>query len=319
MAGRKPCPKVWARRAEVARLRAEGFSRRGIANRLGVQPNTVSADLRAIRNPTPADKRREDVAARKRAEVAKIRDRRRFKQAPVATGEIGRLAPPEVERTIFPNTVAGPADAPDEPILKDGQHSSKIGGDVLIGHLRGAKIFTLTLEERATCPRSCGHWCSCYGNGMPHARRWAGGPDFEARLAHEVADLCARHSRVLIRLHILGDFYSPAYVRLWGALLRAHEGLWTFGFTGWPESSGIGAEIARTRGRFGARFSIRHSGRSGRWGSFTIDFPTERNRLGDAVVCPEQRHAIEAPERRTHCGSCGLCWAGDAPIVFIEH
>ena len=48
-----------------------------------------------------------------------------------------------------------------ENVLKCGRNNSKIGGDVLVGRLRGARIFTLTLEERATCPRSCAMWRAC--------------------------------------------------------------------------------------------------------------------------------------------------------------
>lgn len=58
--------------------------------------------------------------------------------------------------------------------------------------------------------------------------------------------------------------------------------------------------------------------------SFTLPFPTDRPMIGDAVVCPEQRDAMNGSERATHCGSCGLCWktGGNAtgrPIAFVEH
>jgi hypothetical protein len=89
---------------------------------------------------------------------------------------------------------------------------AKIGGDVLVGRLKGARIFTLTLEERATCPRSCAHLAGCYGNAMPHPVRWQADDAFEDRLSMEIAELCAAHDTVLVRLHILGDFYSARYV-----------------------------------------------------------------------------------------------------------
>jgi hypothetical protein len=46
--------------------------------------------------------------------------------------------------------------------------------------------------------------------------------------------------------------------------------------------------------------------------------------IGDAVVCPEQRDAMNGSERGIHCGSCGLCWktggsATGRPIAFVEH
>src|SRR5690606_37043752 len=49
-------------------------------------------------------------------------------------------------------------------LLVSGYNNVKIGNDVRKGLFRGYRIFTLTLEERATCPRSCANWTSCYGN-----------------------------------------------------------------------------------------------------------------------------------------------------------
>ena len=36
--------------------------------------------------------------------------------------------------------------------------NKKLGKVVKVGRLQGARIFTLTLEERATCPTTCAHW-----------------------------------------------------------------------------------------------------------------------------------------------------------------
>ncbi|QBF32161.1 hypothetical protein [Thalassococcus sp. S3] len=256
-------------------------------------------------------------AEAKRAQVQHIRDRRRFKDTPIPLGQACVVADADMNGTVFPSRIAQVKEG--KAVLKDGSHNSKIGGDVLVGRLKGARIFTLTLEERATCPSSCAHWRTCYGNAMPHSTRWVHGPALEDRLRVEVAEACAKHALVLIRLHILGDFYSTGYVDLWRELLVAHPNLTVFGFTAWPENTEIGAAIVDARDRFPLRFMIRRSGRTGRWGSFTIDFPTEEKRLGDAIVCPEQREAISAPERKRHCGNCSICWASDAPIVFITH
>jgi hypothetical protein len=122
-----------------------------------------------------------------------------------------------------------------------------------------------------------------------------------------------------VRLHVLGDFYSVEYLALWATLLRLHPGLYIFGFTAHRTNTPIGALISGLRESHHDRFCVRTSGTSGRWGSFTIDFPTEKARLGDAVVCPEQRDANTGGHRNMHCGSCGLCWAVSAPIVFMEH
>lgn len=46
--------------------------------------------------------------------------------------------------------------------------------------------------------------------------------------------------------------------------------------------------------------------------------PTEKRRIGDAVVCPEQAEAMAGPTTR-HCGNCALCWQSDLPIAFVLH
>lgn len=263
-----------------------------------------------------------DKAAARRAraiapKLTRVRDRRRFRQALVPTGEIVRTAPADASGTKFPSRVADPTDG--AAVLKDGASNSKIGGDVLVGRLRGARIFTLTLEERATCPASCPLWRGCYGNSMQWTVRWRHGAALETAIADEVALLIAAHGTILVRLHVLGDFYSTGYVGAWWRLLERWPGLNVFGFTAWGPETEIGGMIAIMRERFGLRAAIRHSGRCMPWGSFTVDFPTERKQIGDALVCPEQRDAMEGSPAGRHCGSCAACWSTDRPIVFVEH
>lgn len=245
---------------------------------------------------------------------ARVRDRRRFKVSPPADGKVKVTAPVTASGTLFPGTVLP---APDDP-LRDGADQVKLGGDVLVGRLRGARIFHLALEERATCPRSCQHWTTCYTNGMPFMKRWRHGPELERALRRQVAALTAT-GPILVRLHSSGDFYSADYVRLWLRLLERHAGLNVFGFTAYRVGTPIGDLIREGRRTFGRRWAIRHSASARRWGSFTIDFPTERKLLGDALVCPEQRHANDGTGKPVHCGSCGACWETDRCIVFVEH
>jgi hypothetical protein len=118
--------------------------------------------------------------------------------------------------------------------LKYGGDNTKLGGIVKKGPLRGAVLYQLTLEERATCWTRCGQWAHCYGNHMPFAKRHVDGPEFRAALECQLAELCSKRAKVLIRLHVLGDFPSPGYVRWWRALLEAHPNLWVFGYTHYP-------------------------------------------------------------------------------------
>ena len=156
-----------------------------------VAPPAPKRRGRPPKNPdaVPIDERKARAAKRALAKLPGVRDRRRFKAGPIANGSYAKTAPADATGTIYPTRVSPVLEG--EAVLKDGAHSSKIGGDVLVGRLRGAKIFTLTLEERATCPRSCRHWVGCYGNAMQAARRWQHGPELIDRLANEVAALCA--------------------------------------------------------------------------------------------------------------------------------
>ena len=324
--GRGPDPIVAIRRDRIAEAVKAGSTVRTICDDLDLPIATVRADLFHLGLKAAPGKRGRQGAfdklkvkkeARAAVHVAKVRDRRRFRTTAVPFGQPSILADADAKGSIFPTRVFKPADL--DHLLVDGANNSKIGGDVLVGWLKGARIVTLTLEERATCPTSCALWRGCYGNAMQYARRAKAGAELEARIRAEVAALCAEHDRVLVRLHVLGDFYSAAYIGLWLELLLLHPGLHIFGFTAHRENTPMGQLIAGVRAQHPARFAVRTSGTSGAWGSFTVDFPTEKPMIGDAVVCPEQRDAMSGGGKGMHCGACGLCWAGSTPIVFVEH
>ena len=218
-------------------------------------------------------------------------------------------------RTLFPGSVQDPADAP--RLLKPGAYSYKLGHRVTKGAWRGMPIFSLTLEERATCPRSCAVWSWCYGNTSPLRARIGHGPAMEARLARELAALQALHPRgFIVRLHMLGDFYSTEYVALWALWLRQFPALRVFGYTAWPASTPIGGAVAwLARGNF-ARFAIRLSSRHvAARHTVVVDSVREAVRRG-AIVCPAQTGATRA------CSTCALCWSPAArgrTNAFLRH
>lgn len=252
---------------------------------------------------------------------AKITDRRRFHVTPPADGMVKNVAAESAEGTIYPTTVYRAGS--DDDVLMDGAFNRKIGGDVMVGRLRGARIFTLSLEERRTCPRSCLHWRSCYGNNMRQAKRWEHGPALEAAIRRQVPREIERHGKILVRLHVLGDFYSLDYLRVWVGLIDAHPDLHVFGFTAHSTNSEIGGAIKRVREAAPDQFAIRTSGETGPMGSWTIDWPTEKKFVGingsAGIVCPEQRDANSGGDREKHCGNCAACWQSEVPVVFIEH
>lgn len=219
-------------------------------------------------------------------------------------------------RSLYGASVVHPALSP--RLLVDGVNQRKIGGRIVKGAWRGLKVYCLTLEERASCPRACHNWAACMGNGMPYARRHVHGRTLERRLIEEVEALSRRRVNArgfAVRLHVLGDFYSPTYVGLWAGLLDAHPGLHLFGFTAWPETSEIGALVAQLNRGWPDRCHIRFSARdTGPDRAITIDAPSTKPE--GAIICPVQTGASDC------CGTCGLCWAKPArakTIAFLRH
>jgi hypothetical protein len=165
--------------------------------------------------------------------------------------------------TIYPATISQPRRGGDDSwALKSAENTSKIGGQISKGKWRGFPAYTLTLEERATCPTSCRHWRSCYGNKMPWTERMGAGPDLEWRLVREIALLDIDHpDGFAVRLHNLGDFYSVRYVELWGTLLERHSGLNVWGYAArWevkddPIAAALVALVKIHWNRFAIRFS----------------------------------------------------------------
>ena len=210
-------------------------------------------------------------------------------------------------RTLFPSTVV---DAEMSPrLLVEGKNQRKIGNAVVKGRWKGMPIFTLTLEERATCPRTCKVWSECYGNRMHMARRHRDDGWLMTMLSFELEELAAKHPHgFVVRLHILGDFYSVEYARFWDRMLGTLPSLRIFGFTAHAPSSEIGRRLVRMNVT-GDRCWIRFSGDLGAMGSLVI----ADARASVHVLCPAQTGKTDC------CGTCGLCWTMQKPIEFERH
>jgi len=222
------------------------------------------------------------------------------------------LAPADATGTRFPTRVL-PISAMGS-ILVSGHSNVKIGRDVRKGKLRGYRIFTLSLEERATCPTSCEHWRSCYGNAMPFAKRVDHrDPAFLPALAEEI-DMLMRKPwpGVLIRLHALGDFYSPEYVGFWRRMLVKHQKLALYGYTARNNEDDIGPAVFALRRDFGLRAMIRSSN-GARHNLATVSIKTEADCPSNAFVCPEQTGKTRC------CATCAACWSTTKNVAFLEH
>jgi len=243
---------------------------------------------------------------------------RRFESFAVEPDKVQAMVPSDpaaVEgRTRFPSTVVAPEDSP--RLLVSGQNHRKLGHRATKGPWRGIPIYALTLEERATCPRTCHHWLDCYGNAMHWSRRHKHGDALVARLRDEVEVLHKKHGRLAVRLHVLGDFYSQGYAREWLWMLNDYAGLHLFGFTAHHERSPVGDVVNAMNHLFEGRCAIRFSHTvSGPGRAITID-QKARGKIDAGIVCPAQTGDTEC------CATCGLCWAPaahDETIVFIRH
>jgi hypothetical protein len=217
-------------------------------------------------------------------------------------------------RTIYPTTVRA---GRDRWALKSGNNAKKIGSEILKGKWKNFPVFTLTLEERRTCPTTCHHWRSCFGNKMDLADRVASGPDLIWRLEREVALLEMRHpTGFAVRLHVLGDFFSVEYVQFWHTLLERHPALHVFGFTArWdaandPIAAALVALVKQQWDRFAIRFSNAPSPFAAP-ATISIEHPYQKPSA--AILCPEQVGKTES------CSTCGLCWASTRRIAFLQH
>ena len=170
-------------------------------------------------------------------------------------------------------------------------------------------MFSLTLEERNTCPKDCVHWDDCYGNGMGFAYRFKHGKTLEKRIAIELQKLSKKYVYgFVVRLHILGDFYSAAYVNFWREMMKSYPMLRVFGYTARWKKDPIGKALENIRSEFSERWWIRVSRND-------TDLLLSANSIPSAISipCPQQTGKTES------CLTCGICWKMQKPVYFQSH
>lgn len=146
---------------------------------------------------------------------------------------------------------------------------------------------------------------------MQWAERIIADEAFELKLWDELAALNRKHRRgFVVRLHILGDFYSVDYARIWGAALVHYDALRVFGYTAHSPNSAIGAEILGLATEQWDRFAVRFSnGRMPTHSAEVVDTAGET----ETRICPAQTGGSDC------CATCTLCWASQANIAFLRH
>jgi len=209
--------------------------------------------------------------------------------------------------TIYVKSIVRPNET--SRLLKSASENKKLGGYsknmITKGKWRGFPMFSLTLEERKTCPRTCEQWRNCYGNNMPFAHRIDhSSKDFSGQLQTEVAQLAVKYPLgFVVRLHVLGDFFSVPYVNLWIELKKKYPSLNIFGYTHRPSSSAIGVAIT----------NLNAAGAWIRWSDSGGDMSANAPPKPGDIVCPQQTGKTDS------CLTCGLCWSVKLPIGFLTH
>lgn len=208
--------------------------------------------------------------------------------------------------TIFLKSVKEPSSV--KRLLQPASSNSKLGGSSTIitkGKWKGMPLYSLSLEERATCPKTCNQWTNCYGNNMPFANRIDHtATKFFGAMEAELKTLAEKHPLgFVVRLHVLGDFYSTGYVSFWLKALKKYPGLRIFGYTHRQSTTPIGRVIGQ----------LNAAGAFIRWsdagGSMSANCPP---RPGD-ITCPEQLG------KTASCLTCMICASKVPSIGFLGH
>ena len=145
---------------------------------------------------------------------------------------------------------------------------------------------------------------------MPFAHRFSN-PNMDSILEKEIESLLLKHKEgIVIRLHVLGDFYSVEYVQFWLDMLEKHPKLCIFGYTA-RKGDKIAHALWLLNNLFPERCVIRHSGNNEYNSSWS--YAAEESFEGASFVCPEQTGKLKS------CASCGLCWTTKKTVRFLSH
>lgn len=219
-------------------------------------------------------------------------------------------------RTLFPGRVFDAGKL--QRVLISGNSNAKIGAFIVKGPWAGFPVYLLTLEERATCPRSCEVWRQCYGNGMHAAVRYRYDDALIYHIEDELAALNRKHPRgFAVRLHVLGDFPDAGYVQHWRAWSDRFKALHVWGYTAHAPETVIGQSIQRLNRdrptRWQVRFSVAAEGPIAPMQAAVVWTMPEHTSLHDgALVCPQELGKAQT------CGACGICWKPELSHVRVN-
>lgn len=179
---------------------------------------------------------------------------------------------------------------------------------------KGKRMFSLTLEERATCPTSCHHWKDCYGNNMPFAHRFAHGTELMNAIDNQLSTLMNKYPQgIVVRLHVLGDFWDVDYVEFWDSMLGKYPMLAIYGYTAHYLTPDIKKAIDYVNTSW--RCYIRYSHNADYSQNDNVRFAATEDYKGDTFDCPEQLGRVDS------CAKCGACFNERVTktVRFLSH
>ena len=151
---------------------------------------------------------------------------------------------------------------------------------------------------------------------MPFAKRYAVNPSLCPSIHTDIMRLRNKHPQgIVIRLHVLGDFYSPEYVTFWEHMLDFWPNLCLFGYTArWGDDVQY-AIHTQLNVRYPSRCVIRYSRNLPFNETLIARYATDESFSGDSFTCPEQTGKADS------CADCGLCWSDGATktVRFLSH
>jgi hypothetical protein len=171
---------------------------------------------------------------------------------------------------------------------------------------------------------------------MLNATRYVADDALIDQIESDLTELQRKYpSGFLVRLHVLGDFYSVAYVAQWAKWLGMFPALHVYGYTAnQPNATdnkerGIGQAVLSLRLACDGRFAVRFSGsKSTNHSALSYDDADARQLVADkrAFVCPTQISKAtgqlakkDEATRAASCGACAACWQSNKPVVFHTH
>jgi hypothetical protein len=211
-------------------------------------------------------------------------------------------------RTVFTNSIIN-RPSPLHP-ANNNYKLSKGGKIIKKGKWKGQPMYSLTMEERKTCPTDCKMWAKCYGNNMYLAKRYKHGEELNGNILNQLIELGEKYPKgFVVRLHILGDFYSIAYVAFWARMMIRFPQMTVFGYSA-RNSGAIHKALKNLRYKYLDRWYIRFSSNKEGRGKL-IYASDEEGKKG--FQCPETNGKVR------DCISCMLCLSATKTVWFPTH